>query len=285
MDLKQLEYFVSAAEELNFSRAATRCHVVQSAISASIKGLERELDVRLFDRSTHRVSLTHEGRVLLERSREVFRAVDAARASVARPDGELRGTVRIGVTQGAWRGMTETLTTMRREHPHVTVMLRQAPAGDLFRDVNAGDLDVAVVPLRKAREPGLVVRELYRERLVAVAPPGSGIAAHPEVSLASLAREDFIDFCGQWALRDIVDGAFDRAAVVRNGRYEVNDVTVGFSLVEAGLGVMVVPDHLAERETGLARLAIQGDLSWRIGAITPSRAGSALAAAVVELLV
>ncbi|WP_317228806.1 LysR substrate-binding domain-containing protein [Clavibacter sp. MX14-G9D] len=94
-----------------------------------------------------------------------------------------------------------------------------------------------------------------------------------------------MDFCGQWALRDIVDGAFDRAAVVRNGRYEVNDVTVGFSLVEAGLGVMIVPEHLAERRTGLARLAIQGDPSWRIGAITPSRASSALAAAIVDLLV
>ena len=112
-----------------------------------------------------------------------------------------------------------------------------------------------------------------------------GIAAHPKVPLASLAHEDVIDFCGQWALRDIVDGAFDRAAVVRNGRYEVNDVTVGFSLVEAGLGVMIVPEHLAERRTGLARLAIQGDPSWSIGAITPSRASSALAAAIVDLLV
>ncbi len=48
---------------------------------------------------------------------------------------------------------------------------------------------------------------------------------------------------------------------------------------------MIVPEHLAERRTGLARLAIQGDPSWRIGAITPSRASSALAAAIVDLLV
>lgn len=285
MDLKQLEYFVSAAEELNFSRAANRCHVVQSAISSSVKGLERELDVVLFDRSTHRVSLTHEGQVLLQHAKEVFRTVDAARAAVTQPDGELRGVVRIGVTQGSWRGMTATLTTMKTLHPNVTVTLRQAPAADLFRDVNSGDLDVAVVPLRKLREPGLTVRELYREPLVVVASPDSPLASHETISLKELARHDLIDFCPQWALRDIVDAAFDRGALAKTARYEVNDVTVGFSLVEAGLGVMVVPEHLAESAPNLARMEIEAGLSWRIGVIVSSRSCSAAASAVVDLLI
>lgn len=285
MDLKQLEYFVSAAEELNFSRAANRCHVVQSAISTSIRALERELDVTLFDRSTHRVTLTHEGEVLLEHSYDVFRSVDAARGAIMHTDGQLRGIVRIGVMQGAWKGMTEALVAMKKAHPLVAITLRQAPAVDLFRDVNSGDLDVAIGPLRKDRQPGLIVRELYREQLVALTTPGTTIASMSQVSFKDLAVENLIDFCPLWALRDIVDSGFDRAAVARTTSYEINDVTVGFSLVAAGLGVMLVPQHLARMAPELIQVNIAEEISWRIGVIVSSRASSAPTAAFVDFLV
>jgi len=151
MELKQLEYFVSAAEELNFTRAARRCHVVQSAISAQVKALEAELGASLFDRTTQRVSLTRDGLLLLERARGILRLVDDTRDLVSPTDSELSGSLSIGVTQGAWKDMAPALATLHAEHPEVRLRLHQAPTVELFESVNDGTLDIAVVPLRDSR--------------------------------------------------------------------------------------------------------------------------------------
>ena len=72
VELRHLEYFVAVAAELNFSRAAKRIHVVQSALSASVSRLEKELGVELFDRSKRQITLTAAGEVFLEHAREVL---------------------------------------------------------------------------------------------------------------------------------------------------------------------------------------------------------------------
>src|SRR5579859_2695158 len=97
MELRQLEHFVAVAEERSFTRAAARLHLVQSTLSVSIKSLERELGGRLFDRTTHRVTLTDAGQALLAEARNALAAVDAARDAVAAAHGGLRGTVRVGI--------------------------------------------------------------------------------------------------------------------------------------------------------------------------------------------
>ena len=82
MELRQLRYFVTLAEELHFGRAAEREHIVQSALSQQVQRLERELGVRLLERSTHHVALTAAGVVFLVEARQILAQVDrAARAA------------------------------------------------------------------------------------------------------------------------------------------------------------------------------------------------------------
>ncbi|MFD1540931.1 LysR family transcriptional regulator [Nonomuraea guangzhouensis] len=87
MELRQLRYFVTLAEELHFGRAAAREHIVQSALSQQVRRLERELGVRLLDRSTHHVALTLAGTAFLVEAREILdhvsRAKQVARDAVA----------------------------------------------------------------------------------------------------------------------------------------------------------------------------------------------------------
>ena len=90
MELRQLEHVVAAAEELHFTRAAQRLHIVQSGLSASVRGLERELGASLFVRSSRRVELTPAGRALLPEARRALAAARAAADAVARPR-RLRG--------------------------------------------------------------------------------------------------------------------------------------------------------------------------------------------------
>ena len=81
MELRHLEYFVAVAAELNFSRAAQRIHVVQSALSAALGRLEKELDIELFDRSKRQIALTPAGEVFLQHAREVIHTAHRARTS------------------------------------------------------------------------------------------------------------------------------------------------------------------------------------------------------------
>src|SRR5882757_8635251 len=92
MELRHLEYFVAVAEELSFTRASERLRVVQSAVSAAIRVLERELGATLFERSSQRVMLTAAGDSLLPEARNTLDAARAAREAVQLSAGELRGT-------------------------------------------------------------------------------------------------------------------------------------------------------------------------------------------------
>jgi DNA-binding transcriptional LysR family regulator len=93
VELRHLEYFVAVAAELNFSRAAQRIHVVQSALSAAVSRLEKELGVELFDRSKRQIALTAAGEVFLQHAREVIHTARRAQISVDAFRDQLTGTV------------------------------------------------------------------------------------------------------------------------------------------------------------------------------------------------
>src|ERR1700758_5007693 len=98
MELRHLEHFVAVAEEGHFNRAAARCHIVRSGLSASIRALERELGTRLFVRTTREVRLTSAGLALLAEARRVLASVEAARNAVNSVSGLLRGRLRLAVS-------------------------------------------------------------------------------------------------------------------------------------------------------------------------------------------
>src|SRR3954469_5254020 len=141
MELRHLATFVAVAEERSFTRAAARMHVVQSAVSAGVRNLERELGTPLFDRTTHRVELTDAGAALLPEARATLaaahaapEAVDAARRGPRRPlpragveaaRGGLRRTGTLGIMQGDTIDIAALLAAFHADHPDVELHARQ----------------------------------------------------------------------------------------------------------------------------------------------------------------
>lgn len=287
MELRQLTHFVAVAEERHFTRAAHRLHIVQSGLSASIRGLERELGTRLFTRSTRQVALTEAGRVLLTEARRVLAAADAARDAVVAVQGLLRGRLRVGIMQ-SMRGLplAPALADLHAAHPGVELELRQAASAELAARVRDAALDLAFVALPSAPD-GVVLTRLMDVPMVVACPAGHRLAdrAGP-VTLAELSGDDFVDMPAGWGARILVDAAFTTAGLARRIPFEVGDVGALLDLVAQRLGVAIVPGHLPQPDgVRYLPLAAPPAPTFTISAALPERdGGTAPARVLLELL-
>ncbi len=146
MNLKQLEFAVALAEERHFTRAAERCHVVQSALSHQIARLEAELGATLFERLPRQVLVTPAGEALLVHARQALAAVERAQQDVAAAVGTIRGTLTVGLISSVPRlDIVELLATFHARHPQVDIRLRQDKSETLLAAVRERQLDFALM--------------------------------------------------------------------------------------------------------------------------------------------
>ncbi|PSJ29150.1 LysR family transcriptional regulator [Streptosporangium nondiastaticum] len=187
MELRQVRYFVAVAEELHFGRAAERLHIVQPTVSQQIRRLERELGLKLFDRTTRTVTLTAAGRAFLAHARAVLEAERSALEAMAALHAEQESTLRVGTTTGLGLRLDAVLTALTERAPQLLVELVSAPRATRLQQVRDGELDAAFVRGADAHSPGLEFLPLWRDSLVAALPTGHPLAAPPHVPLTDLA--------------------------------------------------------------------------------------------------
>ncbi len=169
VELRHLRYVVTVAEELNFSRAADRLYMGQPALSARMRDLERQLGVRLFDRTTRSVELTSAGEAFVVQARLALSSVDTAISNAQSAARGVTGTLRLGFFAAALLELTgPLLDTLHELAPRVEVQLRQYTWIDPTAGLAAGEVDTAIVrPPFNAR--GLRLREVMTEpRVLAV---------------------------------------------------------------------------------------------------------------------
>ena len=275
VELRHLEYFVAVAEELSFTRASRRLHMVQSGVSSAIQALEHELDAVLFNRDRHRVALTDAGRALLPEARAALAAAQAARDAVGEARAGLRGTLTIGTMQSTGRlDLPALLGAFYAAHPGVLVRLRLSSAGSvgLAGEVLSGDLNLALLSLPGRPPAGLNLTPVGDELLLLACPPHHALARRQQASLVQLAGEAFIDFTPGWGNRAVVDRAFAAAGLEREVRFEVADFVTAASLVRNGLGVAFLPESFAAGLPDLPTVRIAGaQLSWPVSVATAAR--------------
>lgn len=194
MELRQLEMFVAVAEELHFGHAAQRLHVAQPSVSQQIVRLERELRVRLFDRSSRTVRLTPAGTLLLSQARRVLDEVRSTRRLATQLSRGDRGSLRLGVIEGmGWR-LQRILVEFAAAHPHIRVDFTNAHTADKLARLRSRELDVALVLHRDSHTlldapsdaEDLHLLPLWPEPVRLVLPQRHPLAALPAVPLAAL---------------------------------------------------------------------------------------------------
>jgi len=190
MELRQLRYFVTLAEELHFGRAAEREHIVQSALSQQVQRVERELGVRLLERSTHHVSLTASGVVFLVEARQILAHVDRA-AEVARSAAGAAAPLRVGIIDSSYDSMPQILHEVQARYPGLVINQVEASVPEQYQQLLDGRLDVGVG--RATLAPPQIASLLFRhDPLGVLVPTGHPFADLDGVTVADLAKEPLL---------------------------------------------------------------------------------------------
>ena len=246
MELQQLRYVLAVDEERNFTRAAEKCHVVQSALSHQIKALERELGVLLFARSSRRVELTAAGAAFLPAARLALDAADRAAADAVAATGEIRGKLSIGIIPTVTGiDIPAALGQFHRSHPSVQIRLSVGGSEEFISAIRDGAMDVAVLGLPDAVVPVRVASKVItRERLVAVMSSRHRLAGQGQLLLSDLADEAFADFPLGTSGRAQSDLSFSSAGVPRRVAFEMMNTESLLALVEQNLAIAMLSPAL-----------------------------------------
>jgi DNA-binding transcriptional LysR family regulator len=190
MELRQLRYFVTLAEELHFGRAASREHIVQSALSQQLQRLERELGVRLIERSTHHVALTAAGAAFLVEARKIIAHIDRA-VAVTRNAAGSSPSLRVGIIDASYDSMPQILHEVQARYPDLVIHQVEAGVPEQYQQLLDGRLDVGIG--RAALAPPGVASQLFRhDPLGVLVPGGHRFAAMDGVPVATLAEEPLL---------------------------------------------------------------------------------------------
>jgi DNA-binding transcriptional LysR family regulator len=244
LDLRLVEYFVTVAEELHYSRAAERLHIAQPSLSQQIRRLEQQLGVVLLDRSSRRVELTSAGEVLLRDGRrllaEARRTVRAVRSAAA-------PSLTVGFYGSAGIALLPViLRAFGERFPSFTVSVRELPLGSLD-EIRGGEIDVAFTRLA-ADQTDLEVEVLSSEPRVVALPAGHPLAGRPSLEFSDLRDEAFItnpvdqsdgDRPPRWLTEQRRHQLPGRVAARATGVVEI------LTLVAAGRGVCLMPATVA----------------------------------------
>ena len=275
MELRQLRYLVALAEELSFTRAATREHVAQPALSQQIRRLEEEVGVALVERTTRHVALTDAGRLLEVRARRVLSELEAAATELEAVRGMNTGHVTIGAmhTMGPI-DLSLPLALFHDQHPDVGLTVREYSSGEMAEMLRVDELDLAFLSVTERVEAhGLGLHQLVSEELVVLLPPGHPLGDRRQVRMAELAEEQFISFREGARLRELLFAAGRQAGFEPRVTLESNESRRVRRLVSRGLGVAILPRSDAEgpgAEVAVVSLiepALRRDitLAWREG--------------------
>ena len=192
MELRQLKYFVKVAELLSFSKAAKALYITQSTLSQQIKQLEDELDMALFFRNNHKVSLTEAGETFLEGAKKTLAEADDNKAKILDLAQGHRGVLNIGVTYSFGSILTESVLTFKKEFPDVILNICYKNMMELMELVSDGELDFALSFRSSEKYDNVESHILFDNKLCIIVRENHPLTRKESVRLADLEEYELV---------------------------------------------------------------------------------------------
>lgn len=272
MDLRQVACAVAVVDHGGFTRAAAALHLAQPSLSQTVKALEAELGVQLFQRLGRSVRLTEAGESFLGPARQLLRDANAVRLAVTPHAHMEAGTLDVVTLPTlAAHPLAEMVGAFRTRFPGVTVRVNEPNPVSVLREmVSDGRCEVGITDDFTGMSSGkLVWRSLGVQRLLAVLPPGSEVPSSGRMSIEALARLSLILPPRGTSTRDVLETAMDGIGQRAFVGVETSQREAIVPLVLAGAGASVLPEPLAvdAAARGAVVCRVVPALSRRIGLV------------------
>ena len=245
MELRYYRYFLAVAEELHFGRAADRLHIAQPALSIQIRELERMVGGPLFERTSRSVKLTAAGVFLRQEAGLVLEQEERTFQKIRRMVKGQAGVLKLAYTGTAvFSGLLgDILKRYRAEFPEVEVRLREMDPNGQLAELESGKIQAGFMTTSFLSPPAeLKLLPLSSWPMLLALPAGHRLAGQKKISVEMLKEERFIAYAGEdyesVAMLSFIAGFKPKAA------FEASSIIIMAAMVEAGLGVALVPEWL-----------------------------------------
>jgi DNA-binding transcriptional LysR family regulator len=256
-DLASLALFIRVADTRSITRAAKASHIALAAASRRIAQLEDQFGVQLLFRSAKGVELTPAGNALLFHARQMLVQVDEMRAEISDYSRGAKGMVRIQANASALaQYLPDDLASFAASHPAIKISLEEERSGAIVEAVRAGTTDVGVV-MEGAEAAGLELYEYRTDTLVAVVPRKHPLRAR-RLAFAKLLDQDFVGLESNTVISQILLAQAGRAGKPLRLRVQVKSFDVVARMIQAGLGIGVLPEAAAHAFAGSMGLRLVG---------------------------
>lgn len=247
MELRHLRYFITVAEELNFSKAALKLYTAQPSLSQQIKDLEEDVGVKLLNRTKRKVELTEEGAVFLEQARLTLAQADKAVAMARQVSQAKQQMLRIGfVPVAEMKIFPYILPNLRVQNPDLKIELLSLNNNEQMRLLKKGDLDLTFTR-HNFNSDEIESQFVIREPLIFLLPKDHPLAKYERIPVKALNSIDFIIPSAEQSLtlnQAILD--FAKAnGIELNIVQKADNILFNINSIGMGLGCTILPGYIA----------------------------------------
>ena len=254
MQIRQLEYFVAVAEQLNFTKAAKQFYISQTAVTLQIKALEEELGIVLFYRTNRKVELTPAGKTFLDDARAILRRTRDAVSRAQKADTGLTGHLNFGYVKGYEKTfLSDILADYHTNYPNISLSLVRENVAELYDGIFDGSLDIifnilySFDDMEDMKEMEYIVLKEYP--LLAVMP-----VSHPLSHRTSIKRSDLMGYPlvdikkseNRYGEAKTIARAFSDSGIAPEVSYTSDDIETSILAVAAGLGYALLPSYITD---------------------------------------
>lgn len=272
MEIRQLRYFLDIAETEHLTQSAENLFVTQSTLSHGLRQLEQELGVLLFDRLGRGLKLSQAGAEFRGYAKRTLGEIEAGRMALADLGQLHSGKLTIGAFPTFLNTVVPaTLAAFNREHPGVTIEVRDLRAGPIEDLLVRGDLDMGIA-FHPARHADIEVEPLFDEQMVLVVSPGHVLSKRRNLAIKQLADVPLALLPRSFATRLLIESSFRQAGIEPRVSIETESVESLLGVCRFGDLATIVPDRAARQAQDLKTIYLtapqivrHAGILWRRG--------------------
>ena len=268
MELRQLKYFIKAAELQNFTDAAGLLYITQSTLSQQIKQLEDELKLPLFDRIAKRVRLTEAGRIFLPYAQKTVRDAEDGKDILKDLMNLQMGTINIGVTYGLTDLLTKAIMDFSSRYPDVHLQIGFGTTQDLLHKLDQGKIDFMLSFYQAGVGEAYTNEKLFSSCMALIVHQSHMLSHLKQIKIKQLEHNAFILPSGSYSIRTYLDGLLQKHRLSLDIKMEINDINTLLQLVNSGRWATILMGSSVFNHPELKAIKITGEGMTRLATVT-----------------